>query len=750
MKLVQISKRASLILLAWCIFIFGTGTDDFINGEKAFNKNEYRLAEIYFSHLLADEPYDEHVPDAVYYMAKIYEIQGNFADMISHANRFLDDFKHDRRSKEIIQMVLLYLNDAEAYSIALEYIKRFDYLIDDPKVFERVGYGLFQQNRFLLADYILSLCTQTDSVKIIRALMTDDPDEKKEIYGSIEGAKGLIYLTEFQLETGDTVSAFQLYTRIDHEQLQGNLLYRYAKLSRLFDRYELTRIIEKLMTTPGFDKKAKLLDEQFSFQSLIIPDDEEELRLLIEHLGQDTVMTSLPDTVNIDSIMPDSITEEGLLSLHDTFAFGDYYFLDSLYCDFLISNSRISEAYTVIKPYLIYKNTQSFTRKVRALMSYANGEYQLAAKDLILANVKHPLYRFILANSFTKLGFDAIAIYEDLLHVTSDSVFIFRVNKKLLDSYLSAGKYESITTLDLHIFENDTSLVRIYAHSLAHIGKKHKVDSLLSQYSLEPDYDYFNHYGEYLIEGKKYKAAAVLYDSLTSLADKRLPGIIYYNWALIPFAKGQADTALYRFQLFFDDLKKDEIYAKTSFKIATIKYLQHEFDSAAFYYDVASKHDDLRLDALQNQLICYKKYGNWSMVVKTGRKILPMTSGDEEVNVQFEIGYGFLRSGRTREAVDYLANAAKSKPSPAFYYWLAEAYVAKGDFSRALYQYLRIVDLFPADEMWTPTAEYKTGIAFELMDELEQAKKVYNGIIRRRGAQDTWGIEAQKRLEILE
>ena len=102
MKLVQISKRASLILLAWCIFIFGTGTDDFINGEKAFNKNEYRLAEIYFSHLLADEPYDEHVPDAVYYMAKIYEIQGNFADMISHANRFLDDFKHDRRSKETV------------------------------------------------------------------------------------------------------------------------------------------------------------------------------------------------------------------------------------------------------------------------------------------------------------------------------------------------------------------------------------------------------------------------------------------------------------------------------------------------------------------------------------------------------------------------------------------------------------------------------------------------------------------------
>jgi tetratricopeptide (TPR) repeat protein len=704
-------KSRSIILKVYfitlCFFIFTSGeTDDFFHGEQAFQKGEYKLAEIYFSHLLADEPFNEHIPDAVYYMAKIYEIQGNFIDMVTYANRFLEDFKYDIRGKEIFNLVLTQLGRAKAYSVALEYIKRYDYLIDDFQILERIGNGLFEQNRLMLADYIFSLCSQTDTIKIIRAQLNKDHAERKEIYESVENVKGKIYLTEFLLETGDTIAAFQTYNGIDHEILHVALLYRYAKLSKLFDRRELPEILEELMITPGFDKKAKLLDEQFSFQSLIIPDDQEELKLLIEHLGQDTVMTTLPDTVNIDSIMPDSITEEGLLFLHDTL--GDYYFLDSLYCDFLISNSRISEAYTVIKPYLIYKNTQNFTRKVRALMSYANGEYQLAAKDLILANVKHPLYRFILANSLTKLGFDAIAIYEDLLHVTSDSVFIFRVNKKLLDGYLSVGKYKSITKLDLQIFENDTSLVRIYAHSLAHIGKKHKADSLLSQYFLEPDYDYLNHYGENLIEGKKYKAAAVLYDSLTSLADKRLPGIIYYNWALIPFAKGQADTALYRFQLFFDDLKKDEIYAKTSFKIATIKYLQHEFDSAAFYYDLASKDDDLRLDALQNQLICYKKYGNWSMVIETGRKILP------------------------------------------FYYWLAEAYVAKGDFSRALYQYLRIVDLFPADEMWTPTAEYKIGIAFELMEEFKEAKKVYNGIIRRRGAQDTWGIEAQKRLEILE
>lgn len=179
MKLVPISKRASLILLAWCIFIFGTGADDFSKGEKAFNKNEYRLAEIYFSHLLADEPYYEHVPDAVYYLTKIHGAQGNFIDMVTYANRFLEDFKYDVRGKEIFNLVLTQLDQAEAYSVALEYIKRYDYLIDDLQILERIGKGLFEQNRLMLADYIFSLCSQTDTIKILRAQLNKDPGREK-------------------------------------------------------------------------------------------------------------------------------------------------------------------------------------------------------------------------------------------------------------------------------------------------------------------------------------------------------------------------------------------------------------------------------------------------------------------------------------------------------------------------------------------------------------------------------------------
>jgi TolA-binding protein len=109
-----------------------------------------------------------------------------------------------------------------------------------------------------------------------------------------------------------------------------------------------------------------------------------------------------------------------------------------------------------------------------------------------------------------------------------------------------------------------------------------------------------------------------------------------------------------------------------------------------------------------------------------------------------------LRSGNAKDAIEYLKNAASSNSTPEYHYWLGESYLSKGDFIRALYQYQKIIELFPKDEMWAPFARYKTGIVFEFMDEFDEAKRVYKEIIKKRGIGDTWGIEAQKRLEILE
>jgi TolA-binding protein len=105
--------------------------------------------------------------------------------------------------------------------------------------------------------------------------------------------------------------------------------------------------------------------------------------------------------------------------------------------------------------------------------------------------------------------------------------------------------------------------------------------------------------------------------------------------------------------------------------------------------------------------------------------------------------------GSFRKSIDYFRKAVAGDPQPEFHYWLAETYLGRGDFIRALYHYQAIVNKFPKDEMWEPTAEFKSGLALEFLDATVEAKKLYEGIIKRRGKEDVWGKEAVKRLELL-
>jgi TolA-binding protein len=157
----------------------------------------------------------------------------------------------------------------------------------------------------------------------------------------------------------------------------------------------------------------------------------------------------------------------------------------------------------------------------------------------------------------------------------------------------------------------------------------------------------------------------------------------------------------------------------------------------------------LRHDALKNCLIAYKKAESWPEVIGVGRKFLQVCADEERPEAAFEIGYAHLRSGNFRKSIGFFRTAVRADPKPEYHYWLAETYLGRGDFTRALYHYQAIVNKFSKDEMWGPTAEFKSGLALEFLDAIAEAKKLYEGIVKRRGAGDVWGAEAVKRLELL-
>ena len=738
----------SYLFFAFLICAWAT-SDDFECARDAYEQGHYTAALVYLKNFLEENPFDTHIPDAEYYLVRIYDHKKDFLNLISHAHRFLENHRFDYRCQEVFNLLLERLSEHNTFSLALEYIKNYDYLISDCSVLGNVGYGLFKQGRSMLADYVFSLCPQTDTIKILRAQLLTDPVHKKKIYESIPGPKGKIYQIEHLLEIGDTLGAFEIYRQLEEKQITENILFRYAKVSHFFNKSACRRLTQQLVQIATYRNKALLLKALNSgyLDELITPLDEEECTLLIEYLKQDTVPRNPPDSIDIHSITSDSLAKEKLYSIRKQI--GDNYYLDSTYCEMIIAENRVVEAFAIIVPYLEYHNVANYVRQIRALKYYGDGKYELAANDIILSNNQTSEMKLLLANCLANLGKDASALYEEIIESSKDSLLTSQALKGLINIKFKHGEYLDIAQQHPDAFKGDTNLIKVYVYSLARSGSVEKADSIFRQFSTEPDYNLANYYGEYLVDNKYYTKAAYYYDSIIR-TEASPPENLYYNWALTSFLQGEIDTAFNRFRFYIGQFKNEQNYYNALFKIATIHYLKQEFDSAGYYYGLASKDNLLQHDALRNQLICYKKSENWQKAINIGMKMLSFVSGDEESEIQFELGYALLRFAKLRQAIDHLKRAVGLTSIPEHHYWLAEAYLAKGDFIRALYRYQKIVNLFTGDEMWAPTAQYKTGIVFEFMDELDEAKRIYQLIIKTRGLGDTWGAEAQKRLEAME
>ena len=456
----------------------------------------------------------------------------------------------------------------------------------------------------------------------------------------------------------------------------------------------------------------------------------------------------MPEGLILDSLLALTIDTTALLEdLSDQYE--DSYYLDSLYCQRLIRLGRFEDAARAVSPYLRYCNTRDYVRKIIGMQYFATGDYRRAANYLIVSGYHTPSMHYMLGECLKHMGYEAGDFYEAAMTETADSALYQRALMGFFRDRYDAGDFQKLCSVPVADVPEDTELIRLYIRSLARCGKKELADSLLAAQALEPDPAMLNHYGLYLMDQKKFGAAGFYFDSLmqnTGIGSDE----IYYNWALTSFLNNDMETATQRFASYLTEYPDGERVRDVFFKVATLNYLQEDYDSAAYYYGLASDDGDLVIDALRNQLISYKKAGDWPGVISVGQRMLVSGLELDMADIHFEIGYAFLRSGKIKQATENLVAASRLRSDPRFYYWLGEAYLSKGDFARAFYSYRKVVDRHADDEMWVPTAQYKTGIVLELMDETEAAKAVYEKIIREKGAADPIGAEAQIRLRQIE
>ena len=743
--------KVVLILCAALAHVSGAESREYGYARDAFKKGNYAIARIYFENILQDDVNRELFPDVLYHLILIHEHEDEFVGVLSSAGRFLADYDHDLRAREILALVVQGLVERSAYRVACEYIKKYDFLVGDSPILEELGQKLLKGGDEELADYVLSFAAQNDTIKILRAMTMSDLIAREKMLESLNNMTRDLYLAENYLLRGDTVSAFLSFRKLKGERYNGGLLYRYAKLALLFAPEVAVRAIERLRSAKGFERKADLLYAMLGKARLthFLPEDAEENALFVRICNVDTVSRERPEGISLDSILwesGDTLAEIEELRKR----YGGSYFIDSVYCHHLVTRADYEQANRVISDYLGYHNVERYVRRTMAYYQFSEREFGLAAKNIILSDYRSPTASYLLAECLSKMGHDATDLFEYAMANTADSALHSRAVKGYVRERYGSEAYADVCSAAIDELGADTTLIRFYARSLARCGSPGRADSLVSVWFGLPDYEVVNLYGEYLIDKEQYVRAKAYYDSVLENTPGPVNEDLYYNWAMTYFLSNEMDTALTRFRSYVSRFPLGRHYHAALFKIATLNFLDENYDSAGYYYGRASEDVELALDALENQMISFKKAANWRMVIETGDRMLARVGEDKQADVRFEIGYASLRSGRIHEAIKNLEIAARAKSEPSYYYWLGEAYLGKGDFARAFHSYQKVVHEHPDDEMWVPTARYKTGIALELLDEIDAATEIYKQIIRERGVSDPIAAEAKLRLDFLD
>jgi len=722
--------------------------NDFDLGKKYYERADYGIARAFFEEYIEGDPDGRSVPEARYFLIRIADADHDFTEFWDLANGYLNDNPYGGRRGEIFNLLLTRLVEQGSYLAAFDYLEKYDYLEPDTLLLQKITLTLLEQTPG--NDRVWDMCPQTDSFRILRVSCFADADARDEIIRDVGGFKGRLLRAENFLWAGDTTRAYFIFRDSVPNDLPADLRYRYTKICRLFDRGIFDQSRDRLRQLKGYENKAALLwaQEYGRGKEKLVPQDDEENRLWAKACDYDTVSRTPPDSVDLDSILSDTARAFVLLDSLRT-AYHPNFYLDSMSAAALMERGRDKEAGAAVGGYLRYHNVQRFVLTVQGFALSARGDFGPALKNLILGQNRSASVLYRIAECLEKTNRDGREYYRAALALRPDSAFRQAILRKLLPVEFARGNYPALTALCAEDLSADTGLIRLFLKSLACVGARDRSDSLYLAYFGELDPGYLSGYGEYLMDKKSFPRARALYDSLVASDAARLSDSIFYNWALVPFQAGDYDTAQERFRFFATRFPNSEKYGSVLFKIATIKYQLGDFDSAGFYYLKSVSDSSLRHDAMKNGLIAYKKAEAWAEAISLGKKFLHFCLPREKAEVSFEIGYAYLRLGSFRKSIEYFRAAVAGDPQPEFHYWLAETYLGRGDFVRALYHYQAIVNKFPKDEMWEPTAEFKSGLALEFMDKTAEAKKLYEGIIKRRGTGDVWGKEAVKRLELL-
>ncbi|PID27617.1 MAG: hypothetical protein CR982_05200 [Candidatus Cloacimonadota bacterium] len=229
-----------------------------------------------------------------------------------------------------------------------------------------------------------------------------------------------------------------------------------------------------------------------------------------------------------------------------------------------------------------------------------------------------------------------------------------------------------------------------------------------------------------------------------------------YGTALIYYNIGKQEEA---FDTWKDVVKKypnSNIFVEANYYLGSL-YLKRDMIENAIgaLQNVVSYEGEHRLKKFAyNQLIkLYKKLSFNDSALKATREYIELyPEGEDIFDKRIEIGVLLQKNRDFDRALEYfhkLKVNTDGEDELATQFYIAETYMLKGEFRRAISEFLKVkfamINKTPYD--WKITAVYKAAQCYEKISEFDKAIALYEEIIKKYDLSTKYGRQAQKSID---
>jgi TolA-binding protein len=264
--------------------------------------------------------------------------------------------------------------------------------------------------------------------------------------------------------------------------------------------------------------------------------------------------------------------------------------------------------------------------------------------------------------------------------------------------------------------------------------------------------------GLYYFRKEDYTPALSVFEKTTKDYDetKAVPSAQYWSGKIYE-ATGQNQKALERYGEILKKYPHSEILPRVYLALGNIDYRAERFDPAVKYYQIVvdsiSAPPDILQSAMNNLIEAYKTVGLFEAALQLTRKFIDKYPDDESVqDKRIDIGVLYEKLGYHDQSIMYLQNLLEDVDADLeaeVRYSIGEAYFGKGDYDRAILEFLKVPYLVTKKGRvdWIPNAFYMSGQAYEKMGKYDQAIAMYQQIVDRLGIDQTFKSAAQKEID---